>query len=420
MKPKIPFLVAILININIVIGSAFFMNAGKISMLSGALAPFSWLLCGVLLAPLVVVLAQLASLYPTAGGLYVYSSKLLGDVWGFMSGWGYFVGTAAANGAVIHAFSTQLFSLQSFNQWTAARGLGIIQLDLILVVIFTLCNLMNISFFERAQMLFTAFKALPLALVILALPFLANFSHISISSMDVTGLMSTLPLVLFAYVGIEACCAVADQLENAKKNASRVILTSFFLIVSIYTVLQVALYLIHGPHDNNPFLSIIPMLTSNQTMIVYGNALVNLGLLASFLAGFYGMYYFNNWNLYAIAQERSIIFHKQFSRLNLQGVPWVAVLMQALLVGAFITIGSENYGLISMGDLGTLIAYLLSIISFLVLKRSIIGFASLASCSLLIINSAQSLFDSGALWYFIGVITVGLICHLLARSSKQK
>src|SRR5579862_8567610 len=139
---KIPVWVAILINANIVIGSAFFLHAQKISSATGLIAPIAWLLCGLMLFPLVIILAHLARTYPTAGGIYVYSQKQLGQFWGFVSGWGYFIGTIAANAAVLHAFSTELQKLGLTQNFFATSG-NTLYFDIFLVLIFTLLNLLN-------------------------------------------------------------------------------------------------------------------------------------------------------------------------------------------------------------------------------------------------------------------------------------
>ena len=98
--------IAIFMSINIVVGGGFFLSASNVFQSSGKLAPLGWLLCGALLVPLVLVLSNLSKLYPRAGGLYVYSREQLGEFPGFLSGWGYFVGTLAGNAMILHAFSS--------------------------------------------------------------------------------------------------------------------------------------------------------------------------------------------------------------------------------------------------------------------------------------------------------------------------
>lgn len=416
---KIPVWVAILININIVIGSAFFLGAGKISAINGILAPFAWLLCGLLLLPLVITLARLALHYPAAGGLYIYSRNQLGSLWGFLSGWGYFIGTAAANAAVLHAFSIEIQKLTSVDGYLNSMGISGIPFDVILVLIFTAFNLFNIEFLEYSQIFFAALKAIPLIIILASLPFLFNSNNLVTTRLDWSGLLETLPLVLFAYIGIEACCAISDKLHNGEKSASRVILISFGLIMAIYMILQFSLLCIHGANDINPFLSLMPLITSNPTVIAWGNTLIYIAILSSFLGGFYGMFYYNNWNLYAIGNDKSIIGAHHITKTSKSQSPWVCVLIQSALVIIFLLTIGHNYYLITMSDFGTTLAYLLSVFAFLSLSRSITGIFALVSCGLLLIICTKNLFSAGIgnLLPFVAMLLIGLVAHA-ARHLK--
>lgn len=417
---KIPLWVAVLINVNIVIGSAFFLGASKIAIASGLLAPLSWIICGLMLLPLVIVLAKLSAHYPAAGGIYVYSEKQLGSLWGFISGWGYFIGTAALNAVLLIAFTQGLQTIPAVQKFLSHIGLTGNLFDIFIIALFTLFNLFNIEFLERMQIMFTILKGLPFLLVLGALPFLFDATNITSGQLHWSGLITKLPLVLFAYIGIEACCAIADKIENGHKNAGRVIFCSFALIVLIYTILQAALFCIHGSSTIDPFFSLLPMLTGNQTIITWGNGALSLAMLSSFLGGFYGMFYFNNWNLYAIGKDNSIVFSSQLIRLNKNQAPWICVLVQSLLITLFVLFTKHSDYLITMGDLGTVIAYILSALSFIKLYPGPTGYLALLSCGVLLYICSSSLLNAGIYhaFPFILMLIVGIIGHLGNRKTK--
>jgi basic amino acid/polyamine antiporter, APA family len=52
--------------------------------------------------------AQLAALYPEAGGTYVYARKRLGEYWGFLAGWSFVVGKTASLAAMALTFGAYL------------------------------------------------------------------------------------------------------------------------------------------------------------------------------------------------------------------------------------------------------------------------------------------------------------------------
>ncbi len=415
---KIPVWIAILININIVIGAGFLVSTGKIAAINGVFSPLAWVACGLLLLPLVIALADLAVRFPAAGGIYIYSEQCLGSLWGFVSGWGYYVGTVAANAAVIHAFSVEVQKIESVSSWLQNCGLGGFGFDALMVLLFAIVNLFNIEFLERAQITFTLLKSIPLLLVVVAVPMLFNASHFivptgAVASNMVGNIIGSIPLVLFAFIGIEACCAVIDKIENGKQNAARVLLLSFAIIVAIYALLQFFLFCIHGSSDVNPFLSILPQLTSNQMVIDWGNAAINIAILSSFLGGFYGMFYYNNWNLYAMGKERSIMGWRYLTMLSRNQTPWVCVMIQSLLVLLLIATAGHGYYLVAMADFGTSIAYLLSALAFVVLARSIVGFLAIASCSVFIYFCATNLLDAGLHYAlpFLIILGGGIVAH---------
>ena len=132
-RNKISLFTVILININVIIGSGFFIGAQVISNKGGILAPFSWIVWGLIMLPLVLVLAKLARLYPHAGGLYVYAHKALNKFWAFVSGWGYFVGTIAGNAIVIHLFGKGFCSL-GFDKVLQQWHISPLMFDIILIL----------------------------------------------------------------------------------------------------------------------------------------------------------------------------------------------------------------------------------------------------------------------------------------------
>src|SRR4051812_14650757 len=50
--------------------------------------------------------AQLAAVYPTSGGTYIYGRERLGEWWGFVAGWGFVIGKTASCAAMALTFAT--------------------------------------------------------------------------------------------------------------------------------------------------------------------------------------------------------------------------------------------------------------------------------------------------------------------------
>jgi amino acid transporter len=421
MEQKIPFWLAVLININIVIGAGFFLSVQKISIASGPLAPLAWLLCGLLLLPLVNALAQLAQKYPRAGGIYIFSREILGDTWGMTSGWAYYVGTAVANAAVGHALTQAIINACGLTGWLAAHGISLFACNILIIALFTLFNLRNIDFLERAQILFTSLKILPIGIMVLALPFLFSWQNLIAAPVDTGTLLPLLPLVLFSFIGIEACCSVMDKIQNSKKDAARLIFVSFGAIVFLYAFMQIMALGIHGIANTDPFLSLPEMLFTNRHIIGGLRIAIHLGLLASFLAGFYGVFYFNNWNLYTMAKETNIKQVAFLTKMNKAQVPWLAVLVQSVLVIGFLAIVDSVDTLYVMAGVGTAASYLLTAVSFFAWKRTPVAFLAIASCGLFLYACGKDLLESGlmsALPFYV-ILFLGMAGYVLCRKPAR-
>src|ERR671927_901897 len=86
-----------------------FNNGGPIAISWG------WLLVGGMSTIVSLAMAEIASVYPTAGGLYYWSSKLGSPGWGWFTGWFNLVGQIAVTAAIDYGaaiFWTSLLNLQ--------------------------------------------------------------------------------------------------------------------------------------------------------------------------------------------------------------------------------------------------------------------------------------------------------------------
>ena len=96
-----------------------FNNGGPIAISWG------WLLVGLMSTLIALAMAEIASVYPTAGGLYYWASKLGSPAWGWFTGWFNLVGQIAVTAAIgygLAIFSTALldlwFDYPNTKEWT--------------------------------------------------------------------------------------------------------------------------------------------------------------------------------------------------------------------------------------------------------------------------------------------------------------
>lgn len=414
---KIPFWLAIFININIVIGGAFFLGVQKITTQCGLFAPLAWLICGFMLMPLVCIFAHLAKRFPQAGGIYVYSQETLGQLWGYISGMTYFIGSVAGSAVLVREFVTQIQKISYVTNFLNPIGLTDLYLEIFITLLFTGFNLLNIEFMGAIQTIFTSLKLIPMIILIVGAIVLFDPTVFTTLSFQTSGFYHALPTVFFAYIGIEACCAVIDKIKNGQQHGGKLLWISFCMIVLTYVILQAAILCIFTPEQTNPFLNILPRLTDNNTLIFWGNGLILSAILVSFLAGFYGVFYYNNWNIYAIAENKNIIGASAFLKRNNNGAPWLCIFLQATIFIIFLAGSKSTEYLLTMSDFGITIAYFLSTLAFIKLFKQhkvFMGFFGLISCLSFTYLVTTNVYQAG-FYTLIPFLGVTVTCLTLYR-----
>src|SRR5262245_62130215 len=99
--------IAIAVVVGLVIGSGIFLKPGKIAADTGSfpLIVSIWVFGGVLCIMGALCFAELAAMFPEAGGVYAYLRESYGRPIGFLYGWSEFVfAKPAAIGALSVAF----------------------------------------------------------------------------------------------------------------------------------------------------------------------------------------------------------------------------------------------------------------------------------------------------------------------------
>jgi amino acid transporter len=76
---------------------------------------WGWLLVGLMSTIVALAMAEIASAYPTAGGLYYWASKLGSPAWGWFTGWFNLVGQIAVTAAI--GYGLAIFSTALLNLW---------------------------------------------------------------------------------------------------------------------------------------------------------------------------------------------------------------------------------------------------------------------------------------------------------------
>src|SRR6516162_1496058 len=113
---------AVVIGLGSMIGAGVFSAFGPAARAAGA-----GLLIGLVLAAAIAYCnatasAQLAAVYPTSGGTYIYGRERLGPWWGFIAGWGFVIGKSASCAAMALTIGTYALP----GPWWAQRLIAVV------------------------------------------------------------------------------------------------------------------------------------------------------------------------------------------------------------------------------------------------------------------------------------------------------
>src|SRR5437762_11130712 len=76
---------------------------------------WGWLIVGTFCTIVALAMGEIASTYPTAGGLYFWSSKLGSPAWGWFTGWFNLIGQIAVTAAI--DYGAAIFTTSLLNLW---------------------------------------------------------------------------------------------------------------------------------------------------------------------------------------------------------------------------------------------------------------------------------------------------------------
>jgi APA family basic amino acid/polyamine antiporter len=193
-----------------------------------------WALFGVISLCGALALAELASMLPHTGGVYVYLRHAYGDSAAFVFGWLFLlVSTPAAVGALAVFFAELLLGLAGR---TATAAWAIPAVASLTILVLSVVNLLGARLGSAVQSVFTLLKVgalLALIVVSLSAPG-GSFAHLAPAGNGVRNLGSGAASVIWAYDGWIAVSMVAGEVVAAEKTMRRVIVGGMLLIVLLY------------------------------------------------------------------------------------------------------------------------------------------------------------------------------------------
>ena len=273
---------AVVIGLGAMLGAGVFAAPGPAAAAAG-----SWLLVGLALAALVAYAnatssAQLAALYPQAGGTYVYARERLGAYWGFLAGWSFVVGKTASLAAMALTFG-------SYVAEDLVRPLGVGA-----VVVLAAVNYRGVQRTARLTRVIVALILGALAVVVAAALLGGQASPANLTGGLPTGPWGVLQaggLLFFAFAGYARLATLGEEVRDPQVTIPRAIPIALGIVVAIYAVVLTATLLAIGPEEMGraaaPLAAAVDAgrWSALTPVVRVGAAIAAAGVLLSLLAG---------------------------------------------------------------------------------------------------------------------------------------
>jgi APA family basic amino acid/polyamine antiporter len=272
----------------VIVGLGSMIGAGVfVAFAPAARAAGNGLLIGLAIAALIAYCnatssAELAALYPESGGTYVYGRKRLGELWGFVAGWGFVIGKLASCSAMAITFGN--YAAPSMARPLAAGA----------VIVLTAINYFGVQKTAQATRVLVGLVLLALAFAVVAV-WLGGSADLGrvwpLERTDPRAILQSAAFLFFAFAGYARIATLGEEVVDPKRTIPRAIPIALGIALAVYAV--VAVSLLAGAGASAIATSEAPLavavesgkLASFTPIVRIGATLASLGALLSLIVG---------------------------------------------------------------------------------------------------------------------------------------
>jgi basic amino acid/polyamine antiporter, APA family len=405
---------AVVIGLGSMIGAGVFAAFGPATRAAGAA-----LLIGLVLAAAIAYCnatasAQLAAVYPTSGGTYIYGRERLGPWWGFIAGWGFVIGKTASCAAMALTFAGYAVAgpwwLQRIGAVAAVVGLGALNYrgvtkTALLARTLVACTLITL--------------AAAVAGIAIAKPWPSHISFGAWPGATIYGVLQSAGLLFFAFAGYARIATMGEEVRDPARTIPKAINRALVIVVAIYLVVGIAALWAAGPerlaHATAPLAEAVRAAGAAPLVpvVVVGGALASLGALLALIAGL-------GRTMLAMARHRDLpgwlaAVHPRYR------VPHHAEMALTAVVCVLVAV-VDLRGVIGFSSFGVLIYYTIANAAAYTppasdgrRRRRVLNVCGLGGCLLLVATLPWQAVIIG-----LAVFAVGIVGRFLVRASSGR
>jgi len=217
------------------IGSGIFLTPSQIAghLPSPWLILLIWGIGGIVTLTGALTFAELGTMFPKAGGVYVYLKEAYGDMFGYLYGWAYLL--VICSGAIA-ALSIAFAYYLGFIIPLGNTGIKVVAVSAIIVV--TIINILRVKAGEVFSNIFTGLKLIGIAAVICIGFFMGKPGLLRVQTGEAVSSDSLLVAfglaligVLWSYGGWQHASFVAGEAKNAQRTVPRAMIVGALVVI---------------------------------------------------------------------------------------------------------------------------------------------------------------------------------------------
>lgn len=325
-----------LMSLGAALGVGLFLGSAGAIKIAGPSILITYALGGMVIFFIMRALGELATDHPVAGSFSRYAHEHIGQLAGFLTGWNYWflwIVTCMAEITAVGMYMQYWFP--DSPKWLWALGA---------LLIMTLVNLIAAKAFGEFEFWFALIKVtaivlmIVLGLAVILFGFRNGGQPLGISNLwshggfmpnGFNGVIAALPIVMFAYLGVEMIGVTAGEAKNPKKVIPRAINTVIIRILVFYIGALGIIMAIYPWNqispDNSPFV-----LMFDNVGIRAAAGIINFVVLTAALSSCNsGIFSTGRMLLTLSEQKQAPAFFKKISK---SGVPFNAIIFSSIIL----------------------------------------------------------------------------------------
>jgi amino acid transporter, AAT family len=319
------------------IGTGLFLGAGESIKLAGPSIVLAYLIAGIAGFFIMRALGELLLSNVNSHSFIDFIKKYLGEKWGFVAGWTYWVCWITIAMAEITASGLYIkFWFPAIPQWLTG---------LVIVIVLLLLNTINVSAFGETEFWFALIKVIAIValiitgIILVVINYKTPVGHANLSNLignrifahGISGFLLSFQMVIFSFAGIEMIGMTASETQNPEMVIPKAINEVPSRVLIFYIGSLVALMCIYPWNyinsSSSPFVQVFHNIGINSAA-----AIINFVVLTAAVSACNSALFTTGRMIYSLNIDTDNKFGRQLGTLNHRGIPSTGIIFSTLVI----------------------------------------------------------------------------------------